>query len=839
MSQTFPQCQNLQEQVNRLLELQQQEPLLRSQDTTAIQNSLRKAIAPTFEIVFAGAFSAGKSMLINALLERELLYSAEGHATGTECQIAYAEPDQERVVLTFLSEVEIREQANLLCQRLGLTVGDNINRTEVMDLVTQACQVIIEQEGGESKSDRAKQASALRFLLEGFVANREHIHTVQNNTFSMERFNFRNLQEAASYARRGANSAVLKRVEYYCHHELLRDGNILVDTPGIDAPVKKDAELTYAKIENPDTSAVVCVLKPAAAGDMTSEETELLEKTKSNPGIRDRVFYVFNRIDETWYNTQLRQRLERLLQEQFRDSSRVYKTSGLLGFFGSQLKVAGRGDRFGLDTLFATRSAEGPEETPQFVSEFNRYCASSGKLPADRFRIDVKSYESPNENYVRILSETGSSLIEQLIKDSGIEEFRTAITRYLTTEKRPLLLSNLADDLQPLSISLKKSYVEAWQHLGSQPQDINAIKEQELRQLSKELKQVGDRFRQDIEQAVNEAVASNSNLALENSFLKLKARMVSRLDELLNTFSVGEVHKRAQASHKRHSVVPLLGILAEAFYYLADGLEEVLVDASQEVIATFFQALNDRVHQQDYYRNLYRLLGNDGGIEASLIRLQQKVSDALVNEARIECDRYVRERPEFYTEGTCSMWQLRQTLQQACRGYDYQNMVEAEPAIRQLLKLDFEQKVKETVLRTFRQTINQTLNVHLLQNAADQADVILQQYDQARAYLAQVLDKEAGEKIRSNQRHQAEIEQKIALYNQSIAGINSCLEVMQLDRKKLPEISKNDLAIVPVEVGPVAELVGEAIEVTVIETDVVETELIHANEIAAIGLVEV
>jgi replication fork clamp-binding protein CrfC len=832
MSQAFPQCQNLQDQVNSLLELQQQEPLLRSQDTTAIQNSLRKAIAPTFEIVFAGAFSAGKSMLINALLERELLYSAEGHATGTECQIAYAEPDQERVVLTFLSEAEIRGQATLLCERLGLTVRDNINRLEVIDLVSQACQVIIEQEGGESKSDRAKQASALQFLLEGFVANREHIHTVNNNTFSMERFNFRNLQEAASYARRGANSAVLKRVEYYCHHELLRDGNILVDTPGIDAPVKKDAELTYAKIENPDTSAVVCVLKPAAAGDMTSEETELLEKTKSNPGIRDRVFYVFNRIDETWYNTQLRQRLERLLQEQFRDSSRVYKTSGLLGFFGSQLKVAGRGDRFGLDTLFAASQIGGQEETPQFVSEFNRYCASSGKLPTDRFRIDVKSYESPNENYVRILSETGASLIEQLIKDSGIEEFRTAITRYLTTEKRPLLLANLADDLQPLSISLKKAYVEAWQYLSSQPQDINAIKEQELRQLSKELKQVGDRFRQDIEQTVNEAVASDGNIALENSFSRLKTRMVIRLDELLNAFSVGEVHKRAQTSHKRHSVVPLLGILAEAFYYLADGLEEVLVDASQEVVATFFQALNDRVHHQDYYRNLYRLLGNDGGIETSLIRLQQKVSDALVNEARTECDRYVRERPEFYTEGTSSMWQLRQTLQQACRGYDYQNMVEAEPAIRQLLKLDFEQKVKETVLRTFRQTINQTLNVHLLQNAADQADVILQQYDQARAYLAQVLDKEAEEKIRSNQRNQAEIEQKMAIYNQSITGINACLETMQLDRKKLPEINKSDLAIVPTE-APIAELEAA------IEADaIIQPNVIHADGIEAIELVE-
>ncbi|MBE9181537.1 dynamin family protein [Oculatella sp. LEGE 06141] len=800
MTSSLPQSQTLQSQVDSLLQLHNQEPSLRSQlDPTEIQASLRKAIAPTFEIVFAGAFSAGKSMLINALLERELLYSAEGHATGTECQIAYAEPNQERVVLTFMNEVEIREQANVLCQRLGITTPININQSEVPDLLRLKCQQIIQEEGGESKSDQAKQASALHYLIDGFVANREHIHTVQNNTFSMEHFNFATLQEAASYARRGGNSAVLKRVEYYCHHELLQDGNILVDTPGIDAPVKKDAELTYTKIENPDTSAVVCVLKPASSGEMSSEETELLEKTRSNPGIRDRVFYVFNRVDETWYNTQLRQRLDRLIQDQFQDSSRVYKTSGLLGFYGSQLKVVSRGDRFGLDTIFASTIETAPEseETPQFVSEFNRYCANSGKLPADRFRIDVKSYESPNENYVRILSEQGTPLVEQLIRDSGIEEFRTAITRYLTEEKRPLLLATLADDLQPLCISLKRLYLDAWQQLESQPRDIDAIKEQELRQLSRELKQIGDAFRQDIEQDVNEAVASNRNRVLENSFLKLKARMVSRLDELLTTFSVSEVHKRAQASHKRHSVVPLLGILAEAFYYLADGLEEVLVDASKEVVATFFQALLDRVRQQEYYRNLYRLLGNDGGIEQSLIKLQQRVTDALVNEARTECDRYVRERPEFYTEGTCSMWQLRQTLQQACRGYDYHNMMEAEPAIRQLLKLDFEQKVKETVIRTFRQTINQTLNTHLLDESSQQADLILQQYDQARAYLAQILDKEAEATIRSNERKQADIERKIAIYNQAISEINGYLERMRLDRKKLPAISDTDLVVIP------------------------------------------
>ncbi len=272
------QCHNLKDQVDSILQLLQQESALRSQDITSVQTSLGKAISPRFEIVFAGAFSAGKSMLINALLERELLYSAEGHATGTECKIEYAELGEERVVLTFLSEAEIREQATSLCQQLGFTTGANINQAEVVSLLYQGCEAIIQQEGGESKSERAKQAKALILLLQGYEANRQHIHTINNATYSMEQFNFTNLKEAAGYARRGSNSAVLKQIEYYCNHPLLQDGNVIIDTPGIDAPVEKDARLTYAKIQHPDTSAVVCVLKPASAGDMTKEETELLEK---------------------------------------------------------------------------------------------------------------------------------------------------------------------------------------------------------------------------------------------------------------------------------------------------------------------------------------------------------------------------------------------------------------------------------------------------------------------------------------------------------------------------------------------------------------------------------
>jgi hypothetical protein len=698
-----------------------------------------------------------------------------------------------------LSEVEVREQVQALSQLIGQVAPMNINQPEALKQLQTLALTVIEKEGGKSKSKRAKDADALNLLLEGFTNNRDRISSTANATYSMEQFGFDNLKKAADYARRGANSAVLKRVEYYCNHPLLQDGNVIIDTPGIDAPIKKDAALTFEKIEHPDTSAVVFVLKTAATGEMTSEETELSEKMQGNAGIRDRVFYVFNRIDETWTNDQLRDRLNHTISSQFRNSSKIYKTSGLLGFYGSQLKNTSISDRFGLDSVFAesVKSVGGEEGTPQFVNEFNSYCLVSGKLDITKFPIPYSVLETnvKNEKYVRLLSHSGIGLINQLIKDSGIEEFRTAITRYLTTEKRPLLFADLADDLQPICIALRQSYLEAWLKLESQPRDIEAIKSQELQKLSQDLKQIGDRLREHIAQEVNVSVASDRNELLEADYLKLKTKMVRRLDELIVSFSVAMVHQRAQASHRRNSVVPVMGILTEGFYFLANELEDVLVECSRELIANFFQNMIEQIKKADYYRELYRLLGNDGETESYLQSVMVKASEALVNEAKTECDRYVRERPTFYADGTVGFWQLQQTLQQACRGYDYQSMIESEPAIRQLLKLDFEYKVKDTVIRTFRQTINQTLNTHLLGGADKQADKILQQYDRAREYLAQTLEKEAQSKVDNNRRLQGEVKQNIDAYNAAVSNINQCLEAMQLTRKKLPIISESDLLI--------------------------------------------
>ena len=207
----------------------------------------------------------------------------------------------------------------------------------------------------------------------------------------------------------------------------------------------------------------------------------------------------------------------------------------------------------------------------------------------------MRSYESASENYTRILGSEGAPLIDQLISDSGIEAFRSGVTRYLTEEKRPLLLANVMSDLRPIAQALRKVYLERASGLRSQPTDVELLREQGLQKLGLMLQKVAEELQLHIEDELNQVVASGRNEAFESQFRRLQGQLVTRLDELVAEFSVGMVHERAQGSHSRNSVVPLLGILAEAFYYLANGLEDTLVEASRDLVNGFFEQLDDRV----------------------------------------------------------------------------------------------------------------------------------------------------------------------------------------------------------------------------------------------------
>ena len=798
MTQKPHQSENLKADVDRLLRLLDKEPSLKCQhNIAAIKTSRDKAIAPRFEIVFAGTYSAGKSMLINALLGQDLLYSSTGHATGIECYIEYAKSSgEERVELTFLSVSEVQEEVNDRSKTLKLQSVD-ITQEGAIEKLRQQCKKITGEHKGSGKTDQEDEADGLLALLEGFEANRKYIES-KNNTYGMEDLSLSN-KKAHDYARRGTNSAVLKRIKYYCHYPLLEDGNVLVDLPGIDAPVQRDAKLTYRKVEDTKTSAVIYVMKADQEGETETAEKELTRVIRENPGIGDRVFYVFNRIDKTWRDSKLKQELDDLIRENFSNTRRkIHETSALLGFWASQLKNTSESDRWGLDSIFkaeTSKGSEGVEKTPSFVLEFLDYC-DSDKLPVDKFTDIVRrKTQSKNEQYLEIINRYKTSIIEQLLQDSGIQEFSNAITRYLTEEKRPELFANLASDISELCNDLRESYLEERRQWQEKPANIAEITEQDLAQVDQEVWEIGEKFYRQIEEEIQRLVMDTCE-NFKQDFNNLHQNMQDNLTELIENFSILDTFANTCRNY-RHVTAPLVAVLGQAFYDIANGLENVLVKESEILITSFFQRLIKRVRKQKYHRQLGNLLLGDCEIVQELQDIQKKVIEGVKVLASAECVFYIIESPDLYDyKDSVWLYQFRETLQEASNSRDVKRMVEAEASIRQLLEIDFQAKFKQTIEVDFGLKIIKMLNEYLLSMAESKRQLIWQKSACARANKRQAIEKDAQAKIDERSRKLGEVEVKIADYNQAVAGINSCLEAMKLD-DYMPTIPEDNSSTTP------------------------------------------
>ncbi|MGB3193652.1 MAG: dynamin family protein [Limnoraphis sp.] len=756
----------LQNQVDALLNQISQAKI--TVDTAAVQRSLHKATSPRFEIVFAGTFSAGKSTLINTLLERKLLFASEGVATGTECYVEYAQnPGDEKAVLYFFSKTEIQQQISELCDQLKLADSVNLDEPTSIQNLREKAENIETQAQAIGNLERAKQAELLQQLLTGFEKNKENI---QNDPIKDI-----NLEDAQNYVR-WENAAVFKQIKYYCNHPLLENGIVIVDTPGIDAPLSIHTKITYDKITHPDTSAVVCVLQTALKGSLTEAEIKLIKHIHDSEAVRDRIFYVFNHIDATWYKQERRDLLEKVINSHFhqeQQKGRVYKTSAMLGFYGSLLRN---------DLTFQV-----PDE---FKSEFNRYFDTPEKVSHTRFTTTPEIKAAPNtpEKFKAIINEYGDDLLNQLIQESGVEGFKEKLNYYLMHERKPQLFQALAEDLQPICNHLRQHYFDLRKELAGKPVDVETIKKEALDKLGKDLFNISEEFSRHIREELNEAFADH-NSCMEQDYAQLKRDMRHELENLIANFSVQKTYHLALRSHEENVVVPVMAILSEAFYYVTNGLKKVLTASSQQLVNNFFNQLTHNVSSAEYYQRLENLLGNDAGIYHYLDQdLREKVIHAIINEARTECEPYIRETALFYQEGAVPAFQLRQTLYQACQSTDFQGMLTAEPAVRQLLEIDFKQKVHHTIMYRFRTTINATINDHLLPGADHLVGVIIAHFKAAHVRLEHNIEKDAERKLEQIKKEKYKVDANIGTYNQAVDSINQDLQVNHCTGFKLPNI---------------------------------------------------
>ncbi|MHC5726465.1 MAG: hypothetical protein ACYTXY_20500, partial [Nostoc sp.] len=426
---------------------------------------------------------------------------------------------------------------------------------------------------------------------------------------------------------------------------------------------------------------------------------------------------------------------------------------------------------------------------------------------------------------------------DKLIDDSGVKQFRESITSYLIDNKHRELFETLADDLNELCRRLKECYENSYNHLSKQPNSPEAIKAQQLGDVKTSLQQIADHFKEHMLQEVLRVSAGNQSF--EKDFEHLKNKMLSKLEELLNGFFLWDAYQSARRIHREYITVPLLSILGEAFYYLTSELEDVLAQESEKLVASFFERLINEVNKKDYYKKLKYFLGDGDqvGITTSLRDMKSEITTILKEYTHQECEYYLREDPEFYTDSydnnlsnsshtipevlddeeeessdyedededqldtsinfgkgnkKVGIYQFREALEQTFLDYTKESIESVQPVVRQLLQLDFQNKVEITINKTFRHSFNSIINAHIQTLVNKKYQEIIDQDEYVRNHLDKLIEKDARTKVHERNRKLQNVSDQIKKYNEIIKSINLILKNEGLgDERLLPEIIKS------------------------------------------------
>ena len=817
--------QNLQDYVNELLELAKTSESIPEEDLKTVETSCKQAVSHTFEIAFAGLRSAGKSTTINALLDRELLYTQAGHATGTVCYIRSLPPSEteEKIEITFINQSQLKSNIAELCNDLNIsTSGDTTQPEERERLMRQVRLMRREQDLPDRTT---KIMDVLERLLAAYNKYQSYIKE-KNETITLP-LDEEHRQQAAEYAaweKAGGEvggGSVVERIDYYCRNSLLDSGNILIDLPGIDAPIKRDRELTLKRLQDEKTGAVVFMPSSAYEGALSQEEIELNTLIKSNKGIRSRVFFIFNRVDETWIDNQKRNKFEQSLKDDFKflnaddedETKRIYDTSALLGFYTSLIQNYIKEN--GIDSIKIPRIIDdGIEINNTKIPK--QYLISLVNFFRYKKNINFEVNDSTNDDVLakeikEILNQKYFSSLEDAITESGVPRFRQSIYDYVNQRKRPQLYKQLSEDLQKLCRQLQKEYGEESTKLKKHPQTIEELKTSAKEKIEEDLKAISKQFDEHIDQAYRNFVTGSWNdFATEYNILKQNTTeflkdLIDRFD-----FSLNKLYNQAIFNRRNnYGTAPILSIFVEPFYLLSSEFEDFFVEESSRVTKKIFSILENKIQKQDYYHNLEKLLGYDANFLLEEVDKEGQIYVDIIKEFAIRiCQEYIRESSHFYeqhnnevsessnSQKTLSFIEILSEIIKDIKdkfGEPVPNK-DIENSIRDLFRVQFSTDEQElnNLYSKFGFQLKVSFGKRLEPMRKKLKDEIIQKFELAAHKSDQRLESEAQSQFDSYESRKENLQTKITQYNQIVSSINDDLNSKSL---KLRNLSKCEIEI--------------------------------------------
>lgn len=265
-----------------------------------------------------GAFSAGKSSLLNALLEDPLLAVSPNPTTAAVTRMTA--DDETQVLVTAKTPDELWED-----------VEDALNQVHrPAATMAEALDVASTLKLPQLPVPARRPAAFLQAVATGYSDMRERLGT----TWSVSRAQLR------AYTADERVACFLKQVDVSHPSTLLQDGFDMVDTPGVDSIHRRHTDVAFRYMSRAD--AIIFVLYYTHAFSRADKDFLLQLAGVQDVLKTDKLFVVINAVDLAVSDEEraaVRERVETELRQAGIRRPRVFEVSSQLALAGAQLAI--------------------------------------------------------------------------------------------------------------------------------------------------------------------------------------------------------------------------------------------------------------------------------------------------------------------------------------------------------------------------------------------------------------------------------------------------------------------------------------------------------------------
>lgn len=245
---------------------------------------LERLKSPEFPVAFLGAFSAGKSTIINAVLGDDILPQATKSLTAIPTLIRKGRSN--KAIISYLTEAERAELKDLYLEELSKELRTNPETYRALgraELLARLGSDIERQRTQYGSFNKQKFFDELKALIEGW-------DRLSGATQEIS------LEELPNYVTEDyADVLFVNQAEIYLSDVNIPENVVLVDLPGLGVVNPRHRKVTKTYVEN-DAKAFVIAMKVFHL--LEGEEIELLAEIHSQrKRVLQRAFWVINQWD--------------------------------------------------------------------------------------------------------------------------------------------------------------------------------------------------------------------------------------------------------------------------------------------------------------------------------------------------------------------------------------------------------------------------------------------------------------------------------------------------------------------------------------------------------------